>query len=76
MKHPLERPKVSATQLHVTADDPFGRARAVVVLVEQDNVVLIAPAGQSAVLSVEQANRLHHVLGGAVGATRRHDMDA
>jgi hypothetical protein len=47
--------------------DPFGRDRAMTVLVEHDQVVLVAPPGETAVLSPQQTRRLHHALDRAAG---------
>jgi hypothetical protein len=47
--------------------DPFGRDRAMTVLVEHDSVVLVAPPGATAVLSPQQTRRLHHALDRAAG---------
>ncbi|GGS26108.1 hypothetical protein [Actinokineospora fastidiosa] len=45
--------------------DPFGRDRAVTVLVEADQVVLVPPPGASAVLSAQQSRSLAALLGEA-----------
>lgn len=42
--------------------DPFGRDRAMTVLVEHGQVLLVAPPGETAVLSPQQTRRLHHAL--------------
>jgi hypothetical protein len=42
--------------------DPFGRDRAMTVLVERGRVLLVAPPGETAVLSPQQTRRLHHAL--------------
>jgi hypothetical protein len=47
--------------------DPFGRDRAMTVLVEPDRVLLVAPPGETAVLSPQQTRRLHHALDRAAG---------
>jgi hypothetical protein len=47
--------------------DPFGRDRAMTVLVEPDHVLLVAPPGETAVLSPQQTRRLHHALDRAAG---------
>ena len=42
--------------------DPFGRDRAMTVIVEHGRVLLVAPPGETAVLSPQQTRRLHHAL--------------
>jgi hypothetical protein len=42
--------------------DPFGRDRAVMVLVENEQVVLVPPPGAAAVLSPQQARGLGRAL--------------
>jgi hypothetical protein len=42
--------------------DPFGRARALTVLVDRGRVVLVPPPGASAVLSTAQAQHLRQAL--------------
>jgi len=37
------------------------------VLVEHDQVVLVAPPGETAVMSPQQTRRLHHALDRAAG---------
>jgi hypothetical protein len=49
--------------------DPFGRDRALTVLVERGRVVLVPPPGASAVLSTQQINRLRQALDQAAGRT-------
>ncbi|MFI9012139.1 hypothetical protein ACIGNX_33350 [Actinosynnema sp. NPDC053489] len=46
----------------VACHDPFGRDRSMTVLVEDDRVLLVAPPGESAVMSVTQTRRLHRLL--------------
>jgi hypothetical protein len=56
----------------VACVDPFGRARAVNVLVRRGEVVLVTPPGEAAVLSVHQTRQLGRVLTYvAAGAGRR-----
>lgn len=45
--------------------DPFGRDRAVTVLVDAGQVVLVSPPGASAVLSAQQSRSLADLLGEA-----------
>ncbi|MET0236514.1 MAG: hypothetical protein ABW224_17835 [Kibdelosporangium sp.] len=47
--------------------DPFGRDRALTVLVERGRVVLVPPPGASAVLSTQQIKRLRLALDQAAG---------
>ncbi|MBP2322932.1 hypothetical protein JOF56_003317 [Kibdelosporangium banguiense] len=47
--------------------DPFGRDRALTVLVERGRVVLVPPPGASAVLSMQQIKRLRQALDQAAG---------
>lgn len=42
--------------------DPFGRCRAMNVVVQQDQVVVVAPPGQAAVLSADQTRLLGSAL--------------
>lgn len=46
----------------VHCHDPFGRARSMTVLVEDDRVLLVSPPGESAVLSARQTRRRHTLL--------------
>ncbi|RJQ76037.1 hypothetical protein D5S17_19360 [Pseudonocardiaceae bacterium YIM PH 21723] len=56
----------------VECSDPFGRDRSVTVLVdENDDVVVITPPGQAAVLSAKQISALHDTLACAAGAATR-----
>lgn len=52
---------------YVGCHDPFGRDRALTVLVEDDLVVLVPPPGASAVLSAQQTRSLGLVLDQAAG---------
>ncbi|SDN46114.1 hypothetical protein [Allokutzneria albata] len=52
----------------VDCGDPFGRDRSVTVLVEEDQVLVVAPPGGTAVLSAQQTHRLHRTLGTASDA--------
>ncbi|WP_051386495.1 hypothetical protein [Actinokineospora inagensis] len=51
----------------VGCHDPFGRDRALTVLVEDGRVVLVPPPGASAVLSAQQTRSLGLVLDQAAG---------
>ncbi|KAA2254326.1 hypothetical protein F0L68_30865 [Solihabitans fulvus] len=46
----------------IDCHDPFGRDRSVSVLIERNRVLLVAPPGESAVLSATQTRRLHRLL--------------
>jgi hypothetical protein len=46
----------------VACADPFGRDRAMNVLVRQGRVVMVTPPGESAVLSAHQTRLLGHAL--------------
>jgi hypothetical protein len=46
----------------IDCHDPFGRDRSMTVLVENDRVLLVAPPGESAVMSATQTRRLHQLL--------------
>jgi hypothetical protein len=54
----------------VECADPFGRARAMNVLVRQGEVVMVAPPGESAVLSARQTRLLGHALAYAAARAR------
>lgn len=56
---------VGNSQWLVECSDPFGRYRAMTVLVRRDEVVVVAPPGESAVLSVQQIRDLDEALAGA-----------
>ncbi|MGB3443932.1 MAG: hypothetical protein WBA97_34780 [Actinophytocola sp.] len=49
--------------------DPFGRDRALMVLVEKERVVLVPPPGAAAVLSAQQARGLGLALDQAAVST-------
>ncbi|MCE7006143.1 hypothetical protein LWC34_25380 [Kibdelosporangium philippinense] len=51
----------------VQCHDPFGRDRALTVIVERGKVVLVPPPGASAVLSAQQTRRLRQALDQAAG---------
>jgi hypothetical protein len=55
----------------VECADPFGRARAMNVLIRQGQVVMVAPPGESAVLSVRQTRLLGHALAHAAARASR-----
>jgi hypothetical protein len=52
--------------------DPFGRDRALMVLVEDERVVLVPPPGAAAVLSAQQARGLGRALDQAAVRTDEH----
>ena len=56
--------------------DPFGRDRAMTVLVEPGRVLLVAPPGETAVLSPQQTRRLHSALDRAAGTLGPVDLGA
>jgi hypothetical protein len=58
----------AALQWSVACVDPFGRWRGLTVVARGDDVLLVAPPGESAVLSVEQARELSRTLGRAAVA--------
>ncbi|GGM33036.1 hypothetical protein GCM10012275_00530 [Longimycelium tulufanense] len=51
----------------VACRDAFGRDRAVTVLVDHGQVVLVAPPGETAVLSAQEISRLRVALDQAAG---------
>lgn len=53
---------MAESQGWVDCHDPFGRDRSMTVLVEGHRVLLVAPPGESAVMSVTQTRRLHRLL--------------
>ncbi|MBP2338979.1 hypothetical protein [Saccharothrix coeruleofusca] len=56
---------MAESQGWIACHDPFGRDRSMTVLVEDHRVVLVAPPGESAVMSVTQTWRLRQLLGQA-----------
>lgn len=56
----------------IDCHDPFGRDRSMTVLVEEDRVLLVAPPGESAVMSATQTRRLRHLLDQAAVHTVSH----
>lgn len=58
----------------VSCNDPFGRDRALTVLVEDERVVLVPPPGAAAVLSAQQTRGLGLTLDQA--AVRALDRQA
>jgi hypothetical protein len=59
---PLAGPTSAHHHWWVQCADPFGRCRAVNVLVRQNKVVMVAPPGEAAVLSAHQTRQLGRVL--------------
>ena len=53
----------------VACADPFGRSRAMNVLVQRGQVVVVAPPGESAVLDARQTRQLGHALANAAAST-------
>lgn len=55
---------VDAVRSHwwVECADPFGRCRAMNVVIHDDRVVVVAPPGQSAVMSAQQTRLLGRAL--------------
>jgi hypothetical protein len=58
---------VAEPRWDVGCRDPFGRDRALTVLVERGRVLLVPPPGASAVLSAQQTRRLGQALDQAAG---------
>lgn len=50
--------EVTEPRWSVRCNDPFGRDRALTVLVEDERIVLVPPPGAAAVLSAKQARGL------------------
>lgn len=61
---------VTEPRWSVRCHDPFGRDRALTVLVEDERVVLVPPPGAAAVLSAQQAKGLGLALDQAAVRTR------
>jgi len=53
---------VTEPRWYLSCHDPFGRDRAVTVLVEGEAVVLVSPPGSSAVMSPAQTRQLGRTL--------------
>lgn len=53
---------MTESQGWIECHDPFGRDRSMTVIVENDRVLLVAPPGESAVMSVTQTRRLRRLL--------------
>ncbi|MCP2258739.1 hypothetical protein LX15_002437 [Streptoalloteichus tenebrarius] len=53
----------------VACRDAFGRDRAVTVLVDHGEVVLVAPPGEAAVLSAQETTRLRSALDEAASSS-------
>ncbi|MGX7824396.1 hypothetical protein ACTG9Q_04820 [Actinokineospora sp. 24-640] len=56
---------VTEPRWNIGCRDPFGRDRAVTVLIESDLVLIVPPPGASAVLSAQQTRSLGAALGQA-----------
>jgi hypothetical protein len=65
---------VTEPRWSVSCNDPFGRDRALTVLVEDERVVLVPPPGAAAVLSAQQTRGLGLTLDQA--AVRALDRQA
>lgn len=63
---------VTEPRWSIRCNDPFGRDRALTVLVEDERVVVVPPPGAAAVLSAQQARRLGLALDQAAVRTRDH----
>ncbi|HEX3649557.1 MAG TPA: hypothetical protein VHV49_14120 [Pseudonocardiaceae bacterium] len=61
MRHPLP-PTEADSHWWVECVDPFGRCRAMNVVVQRNQVVVVAPPGQAAVLSADQTRLLGNAL--------------
>lgn len=57
-----------AQQWSVECLDPFGRWRGMTVLARGEDVLLVSPPGESAVLSIEQTQKLGRALAAALTA--------
>lgn len=66
---------VTEPRWSVRCNDPFGRDRALTVLVENERVVLVPPPGAAAVLSAQQARGLGLALDQAAVRTDVHTAD-
>jgi hypothetical protein len=64
---PLGTPSVES-HWWVECADPFGRCRAMNVVVQQGNVVVVAPPGEAAVLSADQTRLLGRALANAAAS--------
>jgi len=70
VEDPENRTPPAAAESHwwVACADPFGRSRAMNVLVQQGQVVVVAPPGESAVLDAGQTRQLGHALANAAAS--------
>jgi hypothetical protein len=64
-------PATTESHWWVACADPFGRSRAMNVLVQQGQVVVVAPPGESAVLDARQTRQLGHALANAAASAHR-----
>lgn len=53
----------------IACTDPYGRERAVAIYVEHDDVLVVPPPGQAAVLNLAELDRLTRALGAASKTT-------
>lgn len=65
---PIAGPTTTAHHWWVACTDPFGRDRAMNVLIRDGSVVMVAPPGESAVLSAHQTRQLGHTLAKAASS--------
>lgn len=63
--------EVTEARWSVRCHDPFGRDRALTLLVEDKQVLLVPPPGAAAVLSASQTRGLCLVLDQAAGLTQQ-----
>lgn len=53
----------------IACSDPYGRERSVAIIVEENQVLLVPPPGQAAVLSGPELDQLTHALSAAAAST-------
>jgi hypothetical protein len=58
----------TTAQWWVRCADPFGRCRAMNIVVQHGKVIVVAPPGQAAVLSAKQTRQLGRALGTAAAS--------
>jgi hypothetical protein len=67
-RNPLAGPASADSHWWVACADPFGRSRAMNVLVQRGQVVVVAPPGESAVLDARQTRQLGRALADAAAS--------